>query len=412
MSHSSKASAIEIEAESAFCEASPSTTATHRIPIIGPVDMSGLKRPKIDSGRAQQYRNAGSKYIDGPYSGTIKTRFHWFGHGSSTLGSTSANAHETMLGNILGNVAASIATGTTFTGGTASVPTTTAANGFAAGSIGFAGALGDGRAEGQPFVVGSHAGNDLTLLTDLPGAPSNGDVCRSAVMFYPSETPTSTAITSYRFRLLSANQRYLARGVFPVAYTVGGLNAGEQPYIEVEWNVAYFVELAAGDAAFPSAVATNASNPATIAAGSLFVQAVGTTTRVEVSCRNFQIEYAMAVETLRGPGGNFANQDIIGARRKNDSCKISFTIDADAATASPYLKGLFDSATPLHILWCGSTTNGSAIAAYAPNVEPCGEYPVQVIDGEMNRMRFEGMCFTGGTVTNDLTASMIRFANG
>jgi hypothetical protein len=414
MSHSAKASAIEIEAETLFCEATPSTTATYRLPIIGPVDVSGLKRPKIDSGRAMQYRNAGSKFIDGPYSGTIKTKFHWFGHGSSTLGATTVNAHETLLGNILGVApSASIATGTTFTtGGTAAAPTTTVANGFAAGSIGFAGALGDARAKGQAFVVGAHATNILTLLTALPGAPINGDVCRSAVMFYPPETPTTTSIVSYRMRLLSANLRYLVRGAFPVGWTVGGTNAGEQPHIEVTWEVAYFVEQASGDAPFPSTVATNTSNPATIAGGSVFINDVGTATRVELDVRNFTIDYTLAVETLRGPGGNFALQDIIGARRKNDACKISFTVDADAATATPALVALFNSTTPKHILWTGSTTNGSAIAMYAPNVEPCGEYPVQKIDGEMNRLSFEGMCFTGQTTTNDLTLSMVRFANG
>lgn len=403
----SLASAIEIEAETNFAE-DVATFATYRLPIVGPVDCSGLKKAKIPNARTTQHRNSGSRYIDGTYSGSFTTRFHWFGHGTSTTGATTANAHETLLGNIIGNVAASIATGTTFTGGTAGVPTTAVTNGFVAGSIGFAGTLDDGRGNGQAFVVGGHATNNLTLLTELDAAPSAADLCRSAVVFYPSESPTDTDVTTYRMRLLTANLRYECHGCHPTSWSVGGLNAGETPYIEVVWSVAWFEE---STGTFPSTVATNTSNPSVVAGGSVFVQLVGTDDRQTFDVRNFAVEHSLGMRTDRGPGGVKPHQDIIACRRMNDTVKVSFTIDADAATTSPVLKALFEGG-PLHVLWTGSTTNGSSVAIYMPNVEPCGEYPVQRIDDNVNRYTFEGMAFTGPTTTTDLTASCIRYANG
>lgn len=416
MSNSAKASAIEIEVETLFCEATPTTTATLRLPIIGPVDTGGLKRPKIDSGRAQQHRNAGSKHIDAAFSGEIKTKFWWFGHGSSTSAVTTRTAFETFLGNIIGAVQESIASGTTFTaGGSATVPTTTVVSGFARGSIGFAGVLGDGRGNGQAFAVADHAASSLPLLTGLDAAPNAGDLCRSAVVWHPNELPTNTTLPSYRMRLLTANQRYLCRGVFPTAIAISGLNAGERPTIEVTWSVAHFVELDAVTGVFPSVVATDSSNPATVAGGTVFLQDVGVATRnagAKFSVRNFTIDYTLGVETLRGPGGNFHGQDIVGARRTNDDIKVKFVIDADAATTAPVLKTIFESSIAKHILYTGSTANGSSIAIYMPRVEPCGEYPVQQIDNGMLRYSFEGYAYTGSTTTTELTSSAIRFANG
>lgn len=409
MANPSFASTIEIEAETNFGE-NVATYATYRVPIVGPVDCSGLKKAKIANARTTQYRNSGSKYIEGPYSGSFSTRVHLFGHGSSTAGATTVTPHETFLGNVLGGTpAASIATGTTFTtGGTAAAPTTTVANGFTVGSIGFAGALGDARGNGQAFVVGAHATNTLTLLSALDAAPITADVCRSAVMLFPNETPTSTTVTSYRMRLLTANLRYECHGCFPTSWQLGGLNAGESPYVDITWSVAWFVE---STGTFPSAVATNTANPSVVTGGSLVLEAVATTTRTKYVIRNFAIDYSLGMRTDRGPGGVRADQDIIGCRRMQDAVKVTFTIDADATTATPALKTLFQGG-PYHALWTGSTTNGSAIAAYFPNLEPCDDYPVQRIDADTNRYTISFMAFTGATTTSELTMSCVRFAMG
>ncbi len=407
MSNPGSLSAIEIEAEATFGE-NVTTFATFRLPLIGPVDCSGLKHPKVASGRSVQYMNDGTPHVLMTKGGSFKTKFHWFGHGSSTSGATTVSAFETLLGNIIGNAAASIATGTTFTGGTASVPLTTAATGFAAGSIGFAGTLGDGRGNGQAFAVSSHATNSLTLLTALDGAPNNGDVCRSAVTLNPFEISTGATMPSYRMRLLTANLRYECHGVFPTAMTIGGLNPGETPYIEVTWSVAWWVY---STATFPSTVSTDTSNPAPIAGGSLFFQDVGTVTRNKLTCRNFSVDIKFGAEPLKGPGGSDTYQDVVGWRRMPWEIKVSFTIDADAATTTPTLDTIFTGSTKKHILWTGSTANGSSVAIYMPQVCASGDRPVQKIDGNINRYSFEGMAYVGPTTTNDLTLSAIRFAS-
>src|SRR5690606_38724361 len=124
------------------------TVATLRIPTIGPVDTSNLVHKKIDSEKTVQYRSDGNLWILGTMEGSFTTRFYLPGHGSTTAGSVTESALETLLGIIFGN-ADQIATGSTLTGGTANQPTTTDSGTLDAGDLTFIGALGDGDGGGQ-----------------------------------------------------------------------------------------------------------------------------------------------------------------------------------------------------------------------------------------------------------------------
>src|SRR5678815_1724705 len=169
--------AITFETEASW-GVDTTTFTTLRLPIIAAVDATGLVHTKVDSERVVQYRNDGSQWILSTMSGSFKTKMYLPGHGSSTSGATTSTAYETLLGYVFGAAAVSAASGTTFTGaGTVSAPTTTASGTFAAGSIGFAGSLGDTLANGQAFVVSTHAATTLNVLTALAGVPSNTHVC-------------------------------------------------------------------------------------------------------------------------------------------------------------------------------------------------------------------------------------------
>ena len=407
MSNPGALGSITYESEASF-GVDTTTFATLRLPITAPVDCSGLVQNKVDSQRVVQYRNDGTQWVLGTMGGSFKTKFYLPGHGSTTSGATTATALETLLGYVFGNVAVSASAGTTFTGGTATAPTTTASGTFSAGSVCFTGALADARGGGQAAAVSTHATTTLNLLTAMGGSPTNGDVLYSATMIYPSEAPTSTTVTSLRFLLQTANLMYECHGCFPTAVSISGLNAGELPTIEITWAVAWWRY---STSTFPSAVATDTSNPSPVAAGSLFVQDNGTATRATRTFRSFTIDYTLGMETLRGPGGTNQFQDIVGCRRTVDKIKVTWSEDADAATTSPVLPGYGTGTTFKHILYTSATAAGARIAIYLPRV--CvTNVAIQKIDQNLNRLTAEGMAYTSTVTTSDLTLSAFRLAMG
>jgi hypothetical protein len=398
---------ITYETEASF-GVDTTTFTTYRLPITAPVDASGLVHSKVDSERVVQYRNDGSAWILSTMGGSFKTKLYLSGHGSTTSSTVTLTGLETLLGYVFGNVAASASSGTTFAAGTATAPTTAASGTFSPGSIGFAGSLADGRGGGQAFVVSTHATTTLNLLTALGAAPNNGDVCFSAATIYPNELPTSTTVQSLRFLLQTANLSYELHGCFPTAVSISGLNPGELPAIEVTWAVAWWRY---STATFPSTVATETHNPGAVAAGSLFVNDVGTATRATRTFRNFTIDYTMGMETLKGPGGVNQYQDVVGCRRTVDKIKVSWTEDADANTTTPVLPGYGTGTANKHLLYTSSTAAGSRIAIYLPKV--CiSNVALQKIDQNLNRLTCEGMAYTSGTTTNDLTLSAFRMGLG
>jgi len=405
MSNPSALGAICYEAEGSFGETT-ATATTLRLPHIGTVDVSGLVHNKEESERLRQYLNACPGYILGTMDGTFKTKTYLTGHGSTTAGSTSATAYETWLGLFWGNGAVSAASGTTFTGGTATAPTTTASGTFASGSIGWAGALGDARGNGQPFVVSSHSTTTLNVLTALGGSPSNADVCASGFTFYLPET--SYSVTSQRFLLQTADLEYLCHGCHPTAVAITGLSPGELPTIEITWKLAWWEYTTTQ---FPSTVTGNTDNPAATAAGSLFVQNVGTATRSTRSARNFSINIELGMATLPGIGGVNQYQKWVGCRRTPSKITCMWMEDSETATTTPTIPGMGTSTTNKHILYGNGGPIGQRVAFYMPNVVS-KVVAIQKNDNGINSITYEGCADVGTTTTTDLTASALRGAFG
>jgi hypothetical protein len=251
----------------------------------------------------------------------------------------------------------------------------------------------------------------MTLLTAMDAAPNNGDIAYAPPVLHCSEAPTSTAITGTRFLLQTSNLQYECHGCVPTAWEITGQNDGEVLHVEVTWEVAWWRY---STATFPNTTASDAFVPGPNAAGSLFVNDVGTATRAAANkrtCRDFKLEWTLGVELLRGPGGVNRYQTLVGAVRTPDTIKVSWTEDADAATTTPVLPGYGTAETFKHVLRTWSTTDGKAMGFYAPNV--CvTNVATQMNDNGINRLRVEGMCYTGPTTTTDLTASAARIAFG
>lgn len=402
MSNASALGAIEYEVESAWGE-NVSTFATHRLPILDKVDVTGLKHDKVAPARVIQYRNDGTAHIVGAQDNSeIKLKMWLTGHGSATSGATSVDAIETFLGLIFGNVTLSSATGTTSSSGTAAAPTTVAASGFAAGSMPRIGAIGDGRGNGQFYACATHAATTLSLLTAMDAAPSGSDAVHSSVMLYSSENPTTGTAPSFRLRTLSANLGYELHGCFGKAVSITGINTGEIPAIEITIGVSWW-QYAGGT--FPSVVAQNAYSPAPVAAGSFFLNTVGTTTRAKRTHRSLSIDWTLGVVPLTGPGGANQYQTIVGARRTPDSIKLSWTEDAAAGNDA-----LWTGTSRYHACITLNAVSGSAVGFYMPNLCITGARPMQMDDGGINRQKIEAMAYTGPTTTSDLTLSAIRMA--
>lgn len=400
MSNAAALGAICWEAESSFGE-DQTTFATDRVAVLDAVDTSGLTHDVLEPNRVVQYMNDGTPYIEGVKGGSFKTKVYWTGHGSTMVGSPTIGAHETFLALALGSSADLSATSsTTLTGGTAAVPTTTASGTFDAGGLCRIGTLGDGDGDGQIHAITTHVTTSLTLRGAMRATPANGAVLYPVVQIYGPESPTGGAVTGTRFLLQTPNLQYECHGCFPTSMTITGLSPGELPTIEITWQVSWWRY---STATFPTTTASAAAafNPAAIAAGSLNVQDVGTTTRNERTYRNLTLDIALGMVPLMGPGGVNANQVVVGARRIPTKYTLTYTEDADTTTATPVLP-LYALGTFKHVEWTGSTADGSAIGFAMPKACVTNR-PTQKADGSLNRLTITLRAHTSSVTTNNLT---------
>jgi hypothetical protein len=403
MSHSAKIGFISYEVESAWAE-NVSTFTTYRLPVLDEVDTSGLRWGKTEAERVSQYRSDGSPHILMTMGGSFRTKMYLTGHGTTAAGAVTIKGIETLLGDVLG-VSAIGPAGTTATGGTATVVTTTSSGTFASGGLCRIGALGDGDGNGQMYPIATHSAQNLTLLVDLDGAPVNGAVIYSTCLMYPSVTG-SNAITGKRFLLGKANLSKECHGCWPMSITFSGLNAGEKPTVEIEWGVSWWDWSTSTP---PSAVATDDFAPAANASGSFFIGTVGTSTRHPTNnlrkVQDLSVTYTLGMSVDRTPGGVNAYQDVTAVFRIDDQVAVSWAEPADANTASPVLGGFYEGTDKKHIMITGNAIDSKAWGMYLRNCCSADPYPVQFTHNGRNFLRKTYVAYVGPTTTNALTLS-------
>ena len=405
MSNAAPLGAVEFEVEASW--GVDTTTFGTTLSCIGEPSHT-MAWDKEAAGRLEEYRTGGEPPVLMTQGGTFTTK-HDLVRGATTVGTPSASPLGTLLGYVLGNTAFSLTTSQTATGGTAAVPTMSGATGVVAGGLVRVGALGDGDGNGQMYAAATHSGSDLTLIGALDDAPANGAVVAGTEMAYPYSAATATDITGLRFRFLSGNLGYEAHGCFATGYEITGINTGERPQITITWSVSWWRHTAT---TLPSSNAAAHYNPSPIAAGSFNFQTVGTTTRAKYAIRGLTVSHTLNVAPQMAPGGVNAYQKITGAKRAgHDTVTMSFTVDADAATATPAWHTLAIGAGVYHCEWTGSTTAGSALGFKMPRV--CiTNVPVQKNDGGINRLTIECAAYSGATVTSELTRAAIVWGLG
>ena len=378
---------------------------TTRMNLVDRVDLSSLVHQKLEPNRTTQLLHDGTPHITGPQEGEVVTKHYLTGHGSATSGATALTSLPTLLLQVLGAAAVSAASGTTFTGGTAAVPTTTASGTFTAGSLCRGGVKGDGRCDGQWAAIATHTTTTLTLLTALPAAPSNGDVLHSAETISVLELPSSLgALRGITWRFQTANLQYDCHGCYAksVRFTVpvnGGL-----PLVEITWGVSWWEPVAG---TFPTATSGELFQPGPSGpGGSFFLAAVGTASRSTRVITSFSINVELNTKPIMAPGGITNYQAIVGARRAKPTITVEWEEEAPAASTTPQSDTDWD--TQYHALLSCCVAPGSALAFYFPRLCPMGPKPTQGATDDLNRQPRRYAAYSGNTQTTDLTASAMR----
>jgi hypothetical protein len=407
--------AVEYEAEATW-GVNTSTFATHRVPILDPVDVSGLNQDGIEPLRAVQQMQGGTTPIMGPLGGSFKTRLWLTGHGSTTSGATTLDAMETFKGYAFGNpanstgVIASAATGTTAAVGSTTTNVVTAASGtFARGSlcrIGTSGLSKDVRGGGQFYPINNHTTTNLLLRHATPTAAANADVVYAAINFWFPELAGNTAVKGLRFRFLTPDQQYECHGCWPMSVTITGTNPAEVPIMEIEWGVTWWQSTSGGT--FPSSVTQNQYNPAPVGGGSFIVYDVGSTVATEYSIRAFSVSIQLGIAPLPGVNTVHPRARYVGAVRQPSKIRFSFTYDAEAAGTNTF-ETKRQAGTSIGWTWSGSTTAGSALGMHAQNCK-LDKAVRQVQMNNINSYTVEGYCCAGSDTTTDLSQAALVMA--
>lgn len=375
-----------------------------RLQMVGQPTIS-LTQERVAEPITQQYREEGKAGVLSVREGEFSIPLALTGHGGTTAGSLTATELATLLGNFFGGIDTDDI-GDTVSVGTSATAFTAVPGGFNDGALIRVGSLSDGRCEGQWAAVndGSAA---TTLLTALPSAPNVADVTYAAQNIWPAEAGTSTTLTSTRWLIATANNQYKLRGCYPKSVTIAGTGAGEQPLITLTYGVSWW-DFASET--FPVTTATDAKAGTICTNGSMFINDVGTTTRVTHSYRSWGLTINMETIPLDGPDAVNTYQKIVGASRSRCNAELTTMFDAEAAGTTTFAD-IFDAGTLQHILVGLSVADGKALAFYFPNCEMTTRPTQEASDG-LNRVSCTWRALTGTTTTTERTMASWRMAMG
>ena len=392
------------EEESSWGEAV--TTMTYGVRLIEPIDPAGITQTMLTPDRVVAVRNDGTKGTPGPWSIAFNFSCWWTGRGSSSASSVTLTDLYRLLGHALGGATVAASAGTTLTGGTATVPMTTASGTFAAGGLCFIGLLGDGDGNGQAAAIGTHSTTNLNLLTAIDDAPANGAVLYAPDLAYLA--PSVCSRTGLRFRLQTADGQWVVHGCAITAALVQ-LSPGERPRINFSVVGSWAEPI---NTTFPAAPASPDAFPGQIhsAGGSCFLQAVGTTTRAKVSLRSLSIDIGLGMVPVIGGSGVSNYQTITGATSTTDTVTVSAVVDANGASATPDQWDAWLTNTNEQMLVTLNTGDGNGRAIYLRNMCRAGPRPSQTALNGRNTVPLQWMAYNGTTTTSDLTRSALVMA--
>lgn len=327
-----------------------------------------ITEDELDPNFVVQSRMQGRQRVLGKKSATLKFTMNVAPTGTAAAATVTAvtSALGIMLKATMGGE--DLGTGTTFTGGTAIVPTVTSAAGLTGGGwIGWTNA--SGVVEWRQ--IKSISGGSVTLSHGFSGSPANLDVCYAAATYYMTEDPSQ----SLQFAVYgqNTNDRWLlvgcqAMGGFDIAVDPTGKAL---PTITFNFTAASWIKGSATATPITGTIPTatySAYNPIVGFAGEYRMFTVGTPTlstssRIHVSAATWKPKIVFV--PITSPSGT---QTIYRWRggRSNPPLEATFTTFLDDALIWWTARDALGS-------WCQQqtlgTAAGSAVVLSAPTVQ-------------------------------------------
>lgn len=397
--------------------AETSTTYTYAASLAAPIDPSGITQEMLDPSRVTSRRLAYSKGVKGLWKIGYSTTHNLTGHGSTCAGAITATAQARLLGHVLGGRDTTLASGTTYTGGSATAPTTASASGLPAGGMVRSGLFGDGKGDGQFHAFSTHAANTLNLLTGTGTSATGGTsvaVANTDVLYSPElvfMADSGGAMSGMRHRLITSDLQFGSYGAFPTGCSFSGLGPGGRPQYTVSWTGSRAAPLDVGAMPqTPNADEFNWQPPS--AGGSLFMAAVGTASRASAcyQVRDFQVDFQLGMNPAVGGTGNDQYQSITGATRGKDTVMVTITVDAPGRDSTPQFWDDWATQTNQHMLYTLHSVDGTAVAFYFRNLTWFGDRPSQTSISDRNVITVRFRADISTTTTSDLTLSPMLIA--
>lgn len=382
-------------------------TMSYSLRLAEPIDVSGITRRSLAPDRVVSVRNDGTKATLGPWDINFSFSVWLTGRGSSSAGAVTLTDLYRLIGHAIGTSAVAASSGTTLTGGTVNIPTTTASGTFSAGGITFLGTLGDGDGNGQAHAIATHSTTNLTLLTNMQGAPVNGAAMLAPDLAYTDSS--ACTMTGLRFRIETADLQWIVHGCVITGIQITQTNPGENPRITFNVRGSWADYKAAS---FPTANPAAPTVPKIThnASGSCFLNDVGTATSALIALRQWSIDIGLGISVIEGGQGVDANQTITGATRTPDTITVSATVDGLGADTTPFYADKWDANTSQHMLVTFQSGDGGACAIYLRNLCWTGNRPAQTSTNGRNTIPLQFMAYNGSTTTTPLTRAALVIA--
>lgn len=391
-------------------ESPGSNTFASKIPVLDYTFTPSQERVP-DGGMRGRMNDEGQSNI-GVRGWTLEFETYLIGHLTTSAASLTQTWQHDLLAKGFGGSNVAVDGTTVSAATTGSSVTFTANTDWLAGMIGWCGVKGDGKGDGQAFVVNTVAA-PMTFLTALPGTPANTDVIYAGQQLYHDESQ-AYSLSTVRFQCgysstPTAGQQFQALGGQLASVTLK-FPFGDTPRVRFTYHGTYWVRSAATTPNTSLTIKDQFCAPT--ASGRFFINDYGTATASTLVPAELDLTLNMGLEPIIGPGGIGVYQNIVGFVRS----RVQPTLTVKIPWSSTY-ETWWDTANQTiankHILFNANVVDGRRIAFYMPKVFPIGQrpsFPTQVNGQTYVQVMFRGTDdLTGAT---ELTKSALRLAFG
>lgn len=384
---------LQYNDESVFgenAESPASNTFANRIPCLDYALTLGQERIR-DGGYRSRMNDEGLSN-PGIRSASLEIETYLAGHLTSSAGALTQTWLHNLLSSGLGGSLTNAA-GTTVSAATTGASVTFTANtNWAAGQIGWLGAKGDAKGDGQAFVVNTVA-SPMTFLTALPATPAAADVIYGGLQLYHDESLAYT-LGSKRFLCgysssPTSGPQFQLTGCQLAAVTFK-FPFGDLPRVRLTYNAAYWQRFGTTIPSTANVIKDQFCAP--VAGGRFYINDFGTSTSATESPSEMELTLNMGLEPVISPGGTGLYQNITGWVRSMAQPMLTFKIPWKTAYET-YWDTANQTILYKHILFNSNCVDGRRFSFYLPKAFPVGNRPSQPT--ESNKQIYVPVSFAG-----------------